>query len=60
VEGRLQFASAQATLVLRKIWASTLRAKNDFEVEISEGSALLEFVYLARQTYQPNFVDDEI
>jgi hypothetical protein len=59
VEARLQHASAQATMVLRTMWSSTLNAKNDFEVEIAEGTALLEFVHLARQTYQPNYIDEE-
>lgn len=59
VEGRLHYASAQATSALRAIWSSTLKAKSDFEIEISEGTALLEFIHLARQTYQPHFVEDE-
>jgi vacuolar-type H+-ATPase subunit D/Vma8 len=59
VEARLQHASAQATMVLRTIWSSTLKAKNNFELEAAEGTALLEFVHLARQTYQPNYIDDE-
>jgi hypothetical protein len=46
-------------MVLRTIWSSTLKAKNNFELEAAEGTALLEFVHLARQTYQPNYIDDE-
>jgi hypothetical protein len=57
VEQRLQYASARATQVLRQCFRSTLRAKNDFEAEVLEGAALLQFVQLCRDTYMPNFQD---
>ena len=57
VQGQLNFASAHATAVLRKYFGNTSNAKHDFEVEISEGTALLQFLQLARNTYAPNFQD---
>ena len=55
VQGQLDYASAHATSVLRKFFSNTSKAKHDFEVEISEGTALLQFLQLARTTYSPNF-----
>lgn len=57
VQSQLEYASAQATSVLRKFFSNTIKAKHDFEVEISEGTALLQFLQLARTTYSPNFTD---
>jgi len=57
VQGQLDSASAHATAVLRKYFTNTGNAKNDFEVEISEGTALLQFLQLVRTTYTPNFQD---
>jgi hypothetical protein len=59
VEQRLNYASANATHVLRKCFGTTSKASNDFEMEISEGTALLQFLQLARTTYMPNFEEDE-
>ena len=55
VEHQLNYASAQATHVLRKCFMNSNKARNDFEAEISEGTALLHFIHLARTTYTPNF-----
>lgn len=59
VEHRLNYASANATHVLRKCFGTTSKANSDFEVEISEGTALLQFLQLARTTYMPNCEDDD-
>ena len=58
VEQRLNYASANATHVLRKCFGSTSKSNNDFEQEISEGTALLQFLQLARTTYMPNYEED--
>jgi hypothetical protein len=58
VQERLRDASAHATQILRKCFAVSGTASTDFEVEILEASALLEFVQLARATYSPDWKDD--
>ncbi|CAJ1950806.1 unnamed protein product [Cylindrotheca closterium] len=61
VEERLRDASTQATHTLRTCFANHVRDKQqEMEVEILEGSALLEFVQVARTTYMPNWKDDDI
>jgi KIX domain len=61
IEERLRDCSAHATNVLRKCFAKHVKsdAKQDFEIEIYEASALLEFLHLARTTYIPNWEDDD-
>ena len=60
VEERLRDASNHATHVLRKCFRSHVKDKTtEFEVELLEGSALLEFLQLARTTYIPNWQDDD-
>lgn len=61
IEERLRDCSAHATNVLRKCFAKHVKddAKQDFEIEIYEASALLEFLNLARTTYIPNWEDDD-
>eukprot|EP00934_Nitzschia_sp_Nitz4_P001481 Nitzschia sp. Nitz4//scaffold62_size106224//12901//14739//NITZ4_004342-RA/size106224-processed-gene-0.46-mRNA-1//-1//CDS//3329555814//1481//frame0 len=60
VEERLQDASMHATQVLRQCFRGHVKDKTaEFEVEILEASALLEFLQLARTTYMPNWQDDE-
>ena len=69
VQERLRDASAFATQALRSCFANssigstasqhptttaTNKAAMDFEVELLEASALLEFVQLARDTYMPS------
>jgi hypothetical protein len=50
---KLDYASAHATRCLRRCFAEhTLTSKSDFEMEISEGNAVLKFLQLARKTYQ--------
>eukprot|EP00804_Cyclotella_cryptica_P016021 CCRYP_004180-RB/>CCRYP_004180-RB protein AED:0.02 eAED:0.02 QI:69/-1/1/1/-1/0/1/304/586 len=61
---KLQYASAQATHVLRRCFAETTigkgaLAKSDFEVEILEIGALVKFLQIARSTYIPDWVDDD-
>jgi hypothetical protein len=65
VEERLRDASAHATQALRTCFANNLGtnaassgATGDFEVELLEASALLEFVQLARDTYMPHWKDE--
>jgi len=54
VAKRIEFASAKATLCLRRFFAErTKTCKSDFEIEISEGNAVLKFLQLARKTYEP-------
>jgi hypothetical protein len=59
VEERLRDASANATRVLRQIFATTTEKESlvDFEREILEGTALLEFLQLARTTYMIDWKD---
>jgi hypothetical protein len=60
VEERLRDASTQATNVLRTCFGNYVKDKTqEIEVEILEGSALLEFVQIARTTYMPNWQDDD-
>ena len=61
VEERLRDASTHATHVLRKCFRNHVKDKTlEFEVEILEASALLEFLQLARTTFIPNWQDDEV
>jgi hypothetical protein len=60
VEERLRDASLHATHVLRKCFRKHVKNKSpEFEVEILEASALLEFLQLARTIYIPNWQDDD-
>lgn len=59
IEERLRDASVQATAVLRQCFAAAAYAVADFEIEILEATALLEFVQLARTTYIPDWQDDD-
>eukprot|EP00804_Cyclotella_cryptica_P005141 CCRYP_018676-RA/>CCRYP_018676-RA protein AED:0.47 eAED:0.17 QI:0/0/0/0.75/0.33/0.25/4/0/800 len=61
---KLQYASAQATHILRRCFAKTTvgkgaLAKSDFEVEILEIGASVKFLQIARSTYIPDWVDDD-
>jgi hypothetical protein len=61
VEERLRDASARATQALRTCFTNTASAAvggGDFEQELLEASALLEFVQLARDTYTPHWKDE--
>ena len=58
IEEYLQDASAHATNVLRQCFMKTVTAHQEFEIELLEASALLEFVQLARDTYLPKHKDD--
>ena len=56
VEDKLESASARATSVLRRVFADVAgrsyeTAKTDFEIEITEATALLRFLQIARDTY---------
>ena len=65
---RLDYAEAQCTRVLRTCFAEQLSKAarissvpmSDFEVEISEATALLQFVQLLRATYMPYWEDVEV
>ena len=58
VEERLCDASAHATRVLRRVFANHAKENApDFETEILEGTALVEFLQLARTTYMPDWQD---
>ena len=63
VAKRLDYASAQATRCLRRCFADhTTRAyksNSDFEIEISEGNAVLKFLQLARKIYQADSLVEE-
>mmetsp|Transcript_20702 Transcript_20702/g.46180 ORF Transcript_20702/g.46180 Transcript_20702/m.46180 type:complete len:575 (+) Transcript_20702:37-1761(+) len=64
VAKKLEYASACATQALRRCFADNARkayetSTSDFEVEISEATALLRFVQLARSTYTPDFQEDD-
>lgn len=53
---KLEYASAQATHVLRKCFAETVTGKgslatSDFEIEILEAGALIKFLKMVRSTY---------
>jgi hypothetical protein len=59
VEERLRDASAQATRILRRIFTNKIKENApEFEQEILEGTALVEFLHLVRTTYMPNWQDD--
>eukprot|EP00531_Pseudo-nitzschia_arenysensis_P014999 CAMPEP_0116132496 /NCGR_PEP_ID=MMETSP0329-20121206/9580_1 /TAXON_ID=697910 /ORGANISM="Pseudo-nitzschia arenysensis, Strain B593" /LENGTH=671 /DNA_ID=CAMNT_0003627017 /DNA_START=93 /DNA_END=2108 /DNA_ORIENTATION=- len=61
VEERLRDASTHATAILRKCFKNHVKDKTiDFEVELLEGSALLEFLQLARSTYMPHWEDEDV
>jgi len=61
VAKKIEFASAQATLCLRRFFAEgTKTCKSDFEIEISEGNAVLKFLQLARKTYEPELDDNKM
>ncbi|KAL7535721.1 hypothetical protein ACHAXR_006687 [Thalassiosira sp. AJA248-18] len=62
---KLEYASAQATYALRRCFADTTvgknaMAKSEFEIEILETGALIRFLQLARSTYIPDWVDDDV
>ena len=59
VQERLRDASIHATDVLRQCFASASKATSEFEVEILEATALLEFLQLSRTTYMPDWQDYE-
>lgn len=48
---QLEYASAQATHVLRKCFAERVNGNSDFEIEIAEASALIKFMRIVRSTY---------
>ena len=61
---KLEYASSQATYVLRRCFAETTvgksaMAKTEFEIEILEAGALIRFLQIARSTYIPDWVDDD-
>ena len=59
VEERLRDASAHATRVLRQVFANNTKENaSEIETEILEGTALVEFLHLARTTYMPDWKDD--
>jgi hypothetical protein len=59
VEERLRDASMHATHVLRKCFRNSVKDKTmDFEVELLEATALLEFLHLSRRTYMPQWQDN--
>lgn len=62
IQERLEYAEAHATKTLRDCFgaAHDKPHNSDFEVEISEATALLQFLQLARQTYVPHWKDAEI
>jgi hypothetical protein len=56
VAKKLEYASAQATHVLRRCFAETVNgkgalAKSEFEIEILEAGALIKFLKMVRSTY---------
>ena len=60
VEERLRDASAHATHVLRQCFASAVKENApDFETEILEATALLEFLQAVRTSYMPDWKDVE-
>lgn len=59
INKRLEYASAQATRVLRRSFASRVKTTNDFEVEVSEATVLLNFLEIAKGTYiKPLLVEE--
>ena len=60
VRERLRDASAHATHVLRQCFQNlTKEGTAEFELEIREATALLEFIQLARTTYIQDWQDDD-
>ena len=59
VEERLRDASVHATAVLRQCFSGAAKATAEFEVEILEATALLEFLQAARTTFIPDWQDDD-
>jgi hypothetical protein len=60
VEERLRDASTHATATLRKCFQNHVKDKSvDFEVELLEGSALLEYLQVVRATYMPHWEDTD-
>lgn len=64
VASKLEYASAQATYVLRRCFAEctviqSSRVLSDYEMEILEVGALIKFLRIARTTYTPDWADDE-
>jgi len=60
VEARLEDASAQATAILRRLFANADKEQApEFELEILEATALLEFLQNSRKTFIPDWQDDE-
>jgi len=58
VEERLRDASTHATHVLRKCFRNHVKDNTGMmEVQLLEGSALLEFLQVARSTYMPHWED---
>lgn len=58
VEERLRDASAHATRILRRIFSNHVKDNApEFEMEILEGTALVEFLQLSRMTFMPNWKD---
>jgi hypothetical protein len=46
-------------VVLRKCFRNSVKDKTmDFEVELLEATALLEFLHLSRRTYMPQWQDN--
>jgi len=61
VEERLRDASTHATAILRRCFKNHVKDKTvDFEVELLEGSALLEFLSVSRSTYMPQWEDMDV
>ena len=63
VQDRIDHAAAHATRILRQCFESgttNRAARADFEMEISEATALLKFLQLARTTYMPDWEDVDV
>jgi hypothetical protein len=61
IESRLEDASAQATAILRRLFANADKEKApEFELEILEATALLEFLHNARKTFIPDWQDEDV
>lgn len=60
VTEKLRDASRHATHVLRKCFAAAAKeTAAEFEIELLEATALLEFIQIARITYTPDWRDDD-
>lgn len=62
VAKKLEYASARATHVLRRCFADAISgkgalAKTEYEIELLETGALIRFLQIARNTYNPGWVD---